>query len=66
MSLSIAGPDRRRKSTGHQVSRDHDGKGSQVELAGVITGTIKLLIGIGVVIGLIVAFLLVKLFGSRS
>jgi uncharacterized protein YqgC (DUF456 family) len=41
-------------------------KGSQVELAGVITGTIKLLIGIGVVIGLIIAFLLVKLFGSRS
>ena len=41
-------------------------KGSQVELAGVITGTIKLLIGIGVVIGLIIAFLLVKLFGSKS
>ena len=37
-----------------------------MELAGVITGTIKLLIGIGVVIGLIVAFLLVKLFGGKS
>jgi hypothetical protein len=37
-----------------------------VELAGVITGTIKLLIGIGVVIGLIVALLLVKVFGGRS
>lgn len=44
----------------------HRRKGSQVELAGVITGTIKLLIGIGVVIGLIIAFLLVKLFGGRS
>jgi hypothetical protein len=42
------------------------GKGSPLELAGVITGTIKLLIGIGVVIGLIIAFLLVKLFGGRS
>jgi uncharacterized membrane protein YdjX (TVP38/TMEM64 family) len=37
-----------------------------MEFAGVITGTIKLLIGIGVVIGLIIAFLLVKLFGSKS
>ena len=43
-----------------------DGKGGQVELAGIITGTIKLLIGIGVVIGLVVALLLVKLFGSKS
>jgi hypothetical protein len=42
------------------------GRGSQLELAGIITGTIKLLIGIGVVIGLIVALLLVKLFGGRS
>jgi hypothetical protein len=44
-----------------------EGKGNQVELAGIITGTIKLLIGIGVIIGLVIALLLVKLFGgSRS
>ena len=42
------------------------GKGSQLELAGIITGTIKLLIGIGVIIGLVIALLLVKLFGGRS
>ncbi|HWD72073.1 MAG TPA: hypothetical protein VG779_06040, partial [Actinomycetota bacterium] len=44
-----------------------EGKGNQVELAGIITGTIKLLIGIGVIIGLVIALLLVRLFGgSRS
>ena len=43
-----------------------EGKGNQVELAGIITGTIKLLIGIGVIIGLVIALLLVKLFGGRS
>ena len=37
-----------------------------MELAGIITGTIKLFIGIGVVIGLVVALLLVKLFGGKS
>ena len=36
-----------------------------VELAGVITGTIKLLIGFGIVIGLLVAFMVAKLFGKR-
>ena len=43
-----------------------EGKGNQVELAGIITGTIKLLIGVGVIIGLVIALLLVKLFGGRS
>jgi hypothetical protein len=43
-----------------------EAKGNQVELAGIITGTIKLLIGIGVIIGLVIALLLVKLFGGRS
>jgi hypothetical protein len=36
-----------------------------VELAGVITGTIKFLIGLGIVVGLIIAFGVVKLFGKR-
>ena len=36
-----------------------------MELAGIITGTIKFLIGFGIIIGLVIAFLLVKLFGSR-
>ena len=43
-----------------------EGKGSQVELAGIITGAIKLLIGIGIVIGLVIALLLVKLFGGSK
>ena len=37
-----------------------------MELAGIITGTIKLLIGIGVIIGLVIALLFVKLFGGGS
>ena len=37
-----------------------------MELAGVITGTIKLLIGIGVVIGLLIALMLVKVFGGNK
>jgi hypothetical protein len=40
-------------------------KGTTVELAGVITGTIKFLIGLGIVIGLVIAFLVVKLVGRR-
>jgi hypothetical protein len=36
----------------------------EMELAGIITGTIKLLIGMGVVIGLVIALLLVKVFGG--
>ena len=36
-----------------------------MELAGVITGTIKFLIGLGIVIGLVIAFLVVKLVGGR-
>ena len=43
-----------------------EGKGNQVELAGIITGAIKLLIGIGIVIGLVIALLLVKLFGRSK
>jgi hypothetical protein len=34
-------------------------------LAGIITGTIKLLIGFGIVIGLVIAFALVRLLGKR-
>jgi len=34
-------------------------------LAGVITGTIKLLIGLGIVIGVVITLLLVKVFGGR-
>lgn len=37
-----------------------------VELAGIITGTIKLLIGVGIVIGLVIALLLFKVLGGRK
>jgi|GEM_PF-4303864 len=41
-------------------------KGKNVLLAGLIGGTIKFLVGFGVVIGLVVAFVLMKLFKGRS
>jgi hypothetical protein len=34
--------------------------------AGIITGTIKFLIGTGIVIGLLIAFLVVRMMGKRS
>lgn len=37
-----------------------------MELVGIIAGTIKLLVGIGIVIGLVIALLLVRLFGGGS
>ncbi|HSX07273.1 MAG TPA: hypothetical protein VLG11_00050 [Candidatus Saccharimonadales bacterium] len=39
---------------------------THIFFAGIILGTIKFLIGLGVVIGLIIAFILYKIFGGKK
>lgn len=34
--------------------------------AGIILGTIKFLIGVGIVVGLLIAFILYKVFGRKK
>lgn len=39
---------------------------AHIFFAGIILGTIKFLIGLGVVAGLIIAFILYKIFGGKK
>lgn len=34
--------------------------------AGIILGTVKFLIGLGIVVGLVIAFILFKIFGGKK